>query len=367
MVLLNEVKQGKKSFTKHRIKIIRAASRSAVYYSLQNRYRQRRRLFIGFETLSIVSVIVLSIFLQTYLQISPPTYTLNDPVYSLVGDSRDDTAQYLTKDEKTGKFSFALPKAEQGEEASAHTGRIADAYQASLPLKASEGVSYTDTKSNIAIGLVPQFKTGEGRKVDGDHIVYPAGSNSQLVYTLKYNGLKEDIIIHEPVTGSGALEHGFELVLPSGVEARLDDQGNIGIYSSDPTLFGNISFGSDEDRAKVDKARENGDKTNLVVTIPSPIVKDATGQEYTDKASFTLGDKRTKQATEANTQDNLPEEVKAQMQTKTTQNVYDLTIQSKDLKELKYPISIDPTIQTSSGSDFNKVTQENGVEVDNTN
>lgn len=277
----------------------------------------------------------------------------------LTGESRDDVAEYLRLDDKTKAYNFEVPETQDSAEASVHVGRVDDVYSASFPANASDGVTVTDKATKIAVTVKPNFFTAKARKQEQGQIVYNS-TRGKLTYTLKYNGLKEDIILDKPQGDN--LTFNFDLVLPNGVVARLDDQGNIGIYSADPTLFGEISFGSDSDRERVEKARQNGEKSHLVMTIPYPIVKDANGTEYSDKAHFKLGEQTTESST-AKPDTSLPAEVQAQMQTKSAQNVYPLTIESYGLKDLAYPISIDPTIQTTSNSDFLKGNMV-GTEID---
>ena len=310
----------------------------------------------------LASILITSVFIQVLGPIvAANQYRLDATAIKLLGESRDDTAQYLKLDAEAQSYGFEVPKPTDTAATSQHGGRLADAYSASLPLDAKQGITYTDTANKIGITVTPQFMTGPGQQIDGDHIVYPAGAH-KLVYTLKYNGLKEDIIV--PSFSGDQLDYQFELALPSGVEARLDDQGNIGIYSADATLYGDISFGSDEDRAKIDLVREKGAKTNLVATIPAPIVKDATGKEYNDRASFKLGDKITKQGPA--TQSDVPAEVATKLASQSSRNTYSLEIAAYDLRDLPYPIAIDPTITTTSGSDFGKGNMD-GTELDGAN
>ena len=290
------------------------------------------------------------------LQISNGGQTqLSDATKRLVGGTRDDAAEYLKYDSKTGSYSFAAPEQDKST-AYQHTGRNADAYSATLPKKAGDGVTVTESASKISVTLTPQFFTTSARKTDDNNIVYQSG-NRQLVYTLKYNGLKEDIVI--PEFNGETQRFSFRLSLPSGVEARKLDDGSIGIYSSDPTLFGNISFGSDEDRAKVDKARENSEKTNLVMSIPFPLIKDATGQEYSDRSSFELGDHKLEKRSDK--QAGLPDDAPASLG---TFNTYMLTVKAWNLKQLTYPIAIDPTMQVTSSADFGKLNPESGTEIE---
>ena len=336
---------------------------AAAFHGFRLFKRRQKHLSAAFHAVLLVLIFLTSMLIQV---IGPASnaklYALTPDMYKLAGSSRGDASRYLKLDEKTGNYTFEVPQ-ETDSPDKQQVGFKADSYSATFAKDAKGGITFNDTATKIALKFVPKFYTLDGQKVEGEHIVYPAGAD-KLTYTLKNNGLKEDIIV--PSYRSDSLAHDFELVLPSGVEARLDAQGNIGIYSADTTLYGNITFGSDKDRELIDKARENGQKTHLVATIPAPIVKDAAGKEYTDKAEFKLSDKSTRVGTVSNDNQNLPPEVKEQISAKATQNVYQLGIHSKQLKDLAYPISIDPTIQSSAASDFDSGNIE-GVEIDRTN
>ena len=321
--------------------------------------KKQKRLRVVFNTSLAVLIVVVSLLIEAVGPISATKlYALSPQMKQLIGDSRDDSSKYLKLDEKTGNYSFEVPK--DTDNAKQHTGRKADSYSASFAKDPKEGISYTDTETNITIRMVPKFSTQPGQKVEGDHIVYPFGT-SKLAYTLKYNGVKEDIIL--PSFQGNTLDYGFELIVPAGVELRLDKQGNLGIFSADTNFYGNITYGSDTDRELIDKAREKGEKKHLVATIPYPIVKDAKGKEHTDLAAFELGDMRTEQIKAAVDQ-NLPAEVQQQMRNRTTQNVYGLKLHAKNLKNLQYPISLDPTMQSTSPADFTNINPEGGTEID---
>lgn len=346
---------------------LRAVSRAALYGSMLHRHRVKKRHFIAVQALLMALVIASSAVMQVYFDIKPPKVEINQRALGLLNDSRDDAKDYLKQDAKTKGYAFEVPKSAGDSDASEHTGRVADSYSASFGYSSKEGVSVTDTNTQIVFKMTPKFSTSKAHKTEDNRILYTHGA-TQLVYTLQYNGLKEDIIV--PEFQQDSLNYEFELSLPSGVEARLDEQGNIGIYSGDTTLYGQISYGSDEDRAKVDLARENSAKTNLVATIPYPIVKDASGKEHNNLSKFVLGEKHTTQQNSTSgglTSANLPAEVVAQMASKTRLNTYSLKIESKNLKDLPYPISIDPTFQISSAADFSGVNYEAGTELDSTN
>lgn len=283
-------------------------------------------------------------------------FQLPEDTKRLIGDSRDDTKEYLSYDANNRQYSFALNSQAEGANTK-HSGRVADAYSLIASQNANDGITVTETKTKIAMTIVPNFFTAPVKKADGDHLVYQSGSR-QVIYTLKYNGLKEDIII--PKNQGSEMNFDFTLRLPSGVEARLDDDGNIGIYSSDPALFGSINYSTDEDRIRVEHAREAAAKNNLVTTIPFPVVKDAGGTEHTNLARFALSDKTTKQVQAAT----ISHDVR---KPNTTINEYKLSLNAFNLGDLAYPISVDPTMQVTSSADFSKLNQESGSEVDTTN
>ena len=76
-----------------RARTIRQVANAALYFTLRGRTKSGKRIFIALESLGMALVIGLTVLLQTYLQISPATITLDSATYNLIGESRDDTAQ----------------------------------------------------------------------------------------------------------------------------------------------------------------------------------------------------------------------------------------------------------------------------------
>lgn len=314
-----------------------------------SRYRHKGKFIKTAYCLLFVALIFISVMIQAIGPFSNSAfYKMDKKVMSLVGESRDDVQEYLKLNSTNSVYEFSAPTEEKTSDVEQKLSVELDKsiYSASLPRSSDKGITYTDTKTDISIKIKPNFSTLAGEKVEGGHIVYPFGRN-KLVYTLKYDGLKEDIVIPEYFANN--TDFSFELSLPVGVEAKLDHQGNIGIYSASPVLFGNISYSSEKDQQLIKKAREAGEKTNLIAKIPAPIVIDSTGKKFEDKAKYSLGNKKVELS--KNTDDNsnnLPNDKPADK----TQNNYQLKISAYDLKDLKYPISVDPTISTSSSSEF---------------
>lgn len=182
-----------------------------------------------------------------------------------------------------------------------------------------KGVTYHDINSGLAFDLIPDFVSKNGKSVDG-HLVYPIDNGNQAVYTLKNNGLKEDIIIH--TLTSDSLSFRYAIDLPETLEMRLipDGDGAVGVYSASPALFGDINYSNQSDREAVKKAQINSEKTYLVFGIPAPVIKDTNNHDV-GNARFELKDGT-------------------------------LTVIATDLQNAKLPISIDPSVVVTSASDL---------------
>lgn len=182
----------------------------------------------------------------------------------------------------------------------------------------NKGVSYHDINSGLDFTIIPQFTVSAGQQVDG-HLVFPIAGGNKIVYTLKNNGLKEDIIVPH---AQDEMTFSYTLKLPKTLEARIipHSGGQLGIYSASPSLFADISYSNDKDRQAVEKARETGEKNYLVFGLPAPVAVDTSGKTV-GSSHFSLDG--------------------------TT-----LKITASGLKNAKTPIAIDPSVVVTSTSDF---------------
>lgn len=274
-------------------------------------------------------------------------YKLSDATTALVGKANPNLTAKISYDEQAQSYYFnkdgmdAAPatakdpndpqavlkqlQAQVGGE-----GKKDDSlYSVQLPKDASKGITYYDNNSGLSFSMVPQFAGGAARQTTDDRLVYP-DSAAQAVYTPKSNGLKEDLVLTKPQ--GDRLSFSYKLNLPKELEARLTSDGGLGVYSADPSLFGNISYGSDADKAAVMKARQDGEKNHLVFGIPAPVIKQ-TGKagQGSAKADFFLdGDT--------------------------------LTVKAAGLQNLTYPVSIDPSVVITSSSDFAAGNNEGNID-----
>lgn len=201
-------------------------------------------------------------------------------------------------------------------------------YSVDMPERIEDGFRYYDNNLKVSFKMVPVDQKGKGGLVNG-HLVYDLADNRQAVFTTKSNGIKEDIILHEK-PNEDQLSFQYKLELPKTLEARLLDDGGLGIYSVDPTLLGNITYGSDADREKIESARINGEKNHLVFGIPAPVIKESNDGNHA-LAKFLL-----------------------------TGNT--LTVYATGLHGARYPLSIDPTVVVTSIADFEEGKNEDSIE-----
>ena len=207
-----------------------------------------------------------------------------------------------------------------------------------LPTNASQGITTYDNTSGLSFTMIPLFSTFTGKQVYG-HTVYPTGfGGTKAVYTVKADGVQEDVIYAGAPKGSIKLQ--YKLKLPNALQARMMPGGNLGIYSANPYLFGNITYGSSADEQKVMTARKKSPKNNLVFVLPAPRIITPSGT--------------------------LPINGRQHIKLALAGDI--LTVTASGLGNLPGPISIDPSVVVTSATDFmNGGNNENDITFDSTN
>jgi hypothetical protein len=263
----------------------------------------------------ILAVVILSFLIPVLNPILEKDRYLLTHAASLLSKTPAYLQKNIAYDAKTNAYTFTPPASEQSQPNSQSIGGVK--YSASLSTDAKQGISLTDTTNKLSISLTPQFDTQPAKQVDG-HIVYPvSGADSQLVYTFKGNGLKEDIVLYS--SPSDEAEFSYKLRLPTDLQARLQRDGSIGIFGGESSLYSNITYGTDADKDLVQKAKQKQAKNTLMYSIPAPIIKQANEQTSSVQAKFALsGDK--------------------------------LTINVRNLLSGQYPLTIDPSLNLASPS-----------------
>jgi hypothetical protein len=248
-------------------------------------------------------------------------YELSSAAQKLVGKPVGMLDKQLSYDAKTNSYRYN-PNAANGVQAvtdggdnGTHIGG-SQYYGLELPTDPAKGQTFTDAQTKLSFTLTPQFSLLSGKHVDG-HMVYPT-DGGQVVYTIKSDGLKEDVVLTKPIDSKTL---SYKLDLPNTLEARLNPDGSVGVYSASPALFGNVSISNDKDQALIDKARQNSTKDTPIFTIPAPVITEAGAAKGTGKAKFSLNN-----------------------------NV--LTVSASNLQDLSYPISIDPSVVVNNANSF---------------
>lgn len=280
-------------------------------------------------------IIIGSIILPVWSAIlARRSYELSSATQALVGQTDPKLIKQLNWDKQSQAWQFnttalQLAKLPAGA-AAAMRAQIGDAsgsktdtstYGLDVPQDFSKGTTYTDANTSLSFSLKPQFR-GNAAQEQGGHLVYPLAHNTQAIYTLKGNGLKEDIVVQHATADTMSFTYKLDLPKTLAVKSLPDGSGGIGIYSADPTLYSNASANGKSDEAALQKARENGDKTNLVFGLPSPTIKTLDGK--------------------------LPSGASARFQLRGDT----LTVVATGLTGIHELFTIDPSVVVTSASDF---------------
>lgn len=207
-------------------------------------------------------------------------------------------------------------------------------FSASFDKNDSKTITIIDPQTDVTMGLTPQYATKPAQASD-NRVVYPLiGKDAQSIYTLQIAQMKEDIIVNSYQGDS--LTFSYELSLPNGTEARMEQDGSVGIYSVDPALLGDITTGTEADATLLQEVLEKGERTTLLFSLPAPFIKEFSRTSTAGRAWYSL-------------EGNI------------------LTLHASELKNLNYPISIDPTIYIETAAKLMQGNNESNVDFDVSN
>ncbi len=276
----------------------------------------------------LVALVMLFTIFTGILQMRGPNYTLSWQASSLLRPAQPMLADSLEFNRQGNVYEYGKSY-RPGIGVSAQT--ISPKFSASFNLDPAEGTVVTDPVNQVSVTLKPEFGLAEPKK-DQNRLVYPLrGRDAQKVYTLQSIGFKEDIILNS--YQKDKMEFKYQLEMSNGTEPRLEPDGSLSIYGVDQMLLGGISVGSDKDQQLLDKARQNGQKTNLLFRFPAPFVKEFGQSQSQAKAWFTIeGDV--------------------------------LTLHASGLKSASYPLSVDPTVYVETATKLMRGNNETNVDFD---
>ena len=330
------MREGKKIWRPITIKMHRFVLKSSrKIRKLLNRIPgNHRKLILTISEAVGISLIVFGIITFAYFKTIDNSYKLSPKLLSVIGSPDQNILRKFSYDKQSK--SYFLAKSDIGNK-SAGMKSVGDGavsgYSSRLSLNSSRGITTYDNSQNLSFTLTPEFKTMDARASNG-HVIYPTSVNGpKLVYTIKHNGTQEDIVYSKASSNSASYK--YRLDLPTGLEAKKTSDGNIGIYSADSYLYGNISYGSDADKQKVDLAKQKAAKNNLVFVIPAPTI-------------VAKGSNKAKTSIELKNNE--------------------ITISATNLSSIKGAFSIDPSVVVASiGSFQNGGNNEGDITYDSTN
>ena len=203
-------------------------------------------------------------------------------------------------------------------------------FSATLSAKPLEGVEITDSVNKVSFKIKPQFRTDTPMQQE-NRMIYPLKyRDATQVYTLGAVSVKEDIILNRYI--KDAMTFDYKLELPTSLEARIENDGSIGIYGpSESVLLGNVSTGSDQDARLLDNARKNAVKDRIMFRIPAPFIVEPNNRHSDARAWYSL---------EGN----------------------DLTVHAANLDKATYPLSIDPSVYIETAAKLMKGNNETNID-----
>lgn len=192
-------------------------------------------------------------------------------------------------------------------------------------------VVVSDAINNVNVSFKPKFSLDAPEK-NQNRVVYPLKNlDAKNVYTLKAGSIKEDIIIDS--FQKNDINLSYEVDSSDGTELRLEKDGSVAVYGANTALLGNVTTGNDKDKALLDAARKNAQKTELLFRIPAPFIVQANGKKSEAKAWFELNGKT-------------------------------LTIHTAHLDKATFPLSVDPSVYIESASKLMRGNNESNIDFD---
>ncbi len=305
------------------------------------------RLSAGLLAVLLIFSVVSPVFLNYSRD---QQYVLSSSAQTLLGKANPTLADKIKLNQTTQVYEFngsskkaataagQNPVTQLTNQVGGNGAKDTQQYSVDMPQDPSKGVTYYENTMGLSFTLVPKFTTLSGEMRD-NRVIYPLqnGLDGQLAYTAQADGLKEDIVLNKN-PGANQVVMQYKLQLPDSLEARLIPQtGEIGIYSADPALYGNISYGSSDDQARVEQVRTKSAKTYLVFKVPAPYVmglQHGVASRAALQSRFVLS--------------------------KDTKTLSIVTAGFSAMKKSAFPLSIDPSVTVSSSSNFATGNDEDG-------
>lgn len=265
--------------------------------------------------------------LQPFFPVRP--YAIDAKARIVLPKKNETLAASLKYDAKKASYVY-----NEGYTGSGQEGQGLPRITAEMAMDPTKGITVADPANNVDFSLKPKYGLGPGRQ-EGNQVFYPlTKQRGFLVYTAQVTGVKEDILLANFTRDN--LEFEYELSVPEGLQARLEPNGSLGIYGSGLPLYGNISTGTEKDKALLEKAKKAAKKTKLMFTIPAPVVVESGKSVSQVKTHFEL-------------------------------HGSELKLVAEGLRDAAYPLSIDPSVYVETAQKLMRGNNETNVDFDVTN
>jgi hypothetical protein len=327
--LLKKIKLDlKKSVNKFLPKSLKLWIRKRVLAGFKFYYEHQltSRLFAGFMALVIVFAVGFEIYSYYFKE---TTYRLSSKAEQLLPRANSSYADKLIFDSANQQYAYNQENQTPTDVAGQVSG---PRFSGTFSKDPTKGMSVKDIENSIYFNMIPKFGLDVPTKQD-NRLIYPIdGMDAAKVYTMRAASVKEDLIIEKYTQKK--LTFKYELGLADGTEARIENDGSIGIYGADSPIMGNVSTSTDKDAELLQKARQNAKKTQLLFTIPAPFIIDSSKQvSTTTKVWYTLESKV-------------------------------LTVHADHLDTASYPITIDPSVYIETAAKLMRGNNESNIDFD---
>ena len=298
-------------------------------YRLRPKRRKHPALTrVGYGLVAVFATIYAINGLAVTSQNSQGVYALSAQTRQLLGDPAVSYGDRIKLNAKQSSYTFNAGY-QPGLGVDGQVG--GPKYTAELSKNPSEGMTVTDSVNSTSVTIKPKFDLQEPQQ-QGGRMVYPVkGSSAQKVYTLKATSVKEDFVLNSP--DKDEMSYDYELILPNGTEARMMDDGSLGVYGVSSELLGNVSTGTDQDAKLLESARKNGAKNTLLFRFPAPFIREHGKKSSNARAWYSL-----KNST--------------------------LTVHASNLLAASYPLTIDPTVYIETARKLMKGNNETNIDFD---
>ncbi len=302
------------------------AYRATLAFMARNKSAMRR---VGLGAMALLIISALAIEVSQPQQVEA-RYVLSPKAQQLIGEPNESLGQLLRFNAEQGMYLYN----EGYMPSEGVTGQLAGAkFSAAFPVDASKDVVLNDTVNQVSIKMRPLFEALQPQQ-DNNRLIYPLkGRDAQKIYTLSASGVKEDIVL-ESIQGD-ELSFTYQLELPENTEARSESNGSLGIYGVSQVLLGDVKTTSESDAALLEDARRNGEKSQLLYTLPAPFTR-----EFNSKTSQVKTWYDYDQATAR------------------------LTLHAANLKQASYPLTIDPTVYIETAQALMLGNNETNIDFD---